>query len=95
MDGVLAGVVFEGRGDAMRSDQTGFYGGTVYGWDQWSVQVMVPSFWTTSRGFAVRMFVVKLLVFGYCDNNACAKRTGTATSVERRRREPARAISPE
>ncbi len=41
--------------------------------------------------------VLKLLVSGCCDNNVCEKALAQACgfSVERRRREPGRAISPD
>ncbi len=42
----------------------------------------------------VRTRAIKLLVF-ISVTTACAKRTGAAASLECRRREPARAISPE
>ena len=54
VDGPLAGMVFEGRGDGMRSDQNGRYGGSVFGWDNLNVMVLIPSYWTTSNGFSVR-----------------------------------------
>ena len=46
---------------------------------------------------ATAVFVVGLIILliSISVTTACVKRTGAAASVERRRREPARAISPE
>ena len=48
-----------------------------------------------SRTFLQELGVQKLHVFYISAATWCAKRTGAAASVERRRREPARANSPE
>ena len=53
-DGPLAGVVFEGRGDAQKIDVYTDYGGSVYGWNENNILVLLPSAWSWSRGRLVR-----------------------------------------
>ena len=56
-DGPLAGVVFEGRGDAQKIDVYTPYGGTVFGWDSTTVLVMLPSIWSWGGGRLVRVSI--------------------------------------